>query len=160
MPPWTWSALYLSGSDAGAVERLFAGTHLSVHAIDGPVGVASALKACYAAWNKGATALLANIRALAAHEGIESELLDQWTASQPDALKRSEHARNSARKAWRWTGEMDEIAATFRDAGLPDGFHIGAREVFQRLDLFKDRSEPPSIDEITQAIRTVPVRRS
>ncbi len=153
------STLYLSGGDALAIERLFAGTPLSVRAIDGPVGVASALKACYAAWNTGATALLANVRALAAHEGVESALLDEWNPSQPDALKRSEHARNSARKAWRWTGEMDEIAATFRDAGLPDGFHMGASEVFRRLDIFKDRSDPPSIDEVTRAINKSPARR-
>ena len=38
-------------------------------ALDGPVGAASALKVCYAAWNKGATALLAGIRALAAAGG-------------------------------------------------------------------------------------------
>lgn len=118
------------------------------------------LRTCYAAWNKGATALLSNVRALAAHNDIESGLQDQWTTSQPDALKRGEHARNAARKAWRWTGEMDEIAATFRDAGLPDGFHVGAREVFHRLETFKDRADSPSTDEITQAINQFPVRRA
>ena len=146
------STLYLSGGDTSTIDRMFAGTALAVRSIDGPVGAASALKACYAAWNKGATALLANVRALAAHEGVESALLEEWTHAQPDALKRSEHARNSARKAWRWTGEMDEIAATFRDASLPDGFHAGASEVFRRLDDFKDSADPPSIDEITRAI--------
>lgn len=33
---------------------------------------------------------------------------------------------------------MEEIAATFRDAGLPDGFHGAAAEVFRRLTPFKD----------------------
>ena len=29
-------------------------------------------------------------------------------------------------------GEMEEIAATFADAGLPDGFHRAAAEVYRR----------------------------
>lgn len=157
--PGARSTLYLSGGDARAIETLFAGTSLTVRRIDGPVGAASALKACYAAWNKGATALLANVRALAAHEGVEAALLEEWTHAQPDALKRGDHARQSARKAWRWTGEMDETAATFRDAGLPDGFHAGASEVFRRLDAFKDARQPPSIDDIARALNVSPVRR-
>jgi hypothetical protein len=33
---------------------------------------------------------------------------------------------------------MDEIAATFAEAGLPDGFHRAASELYQRLERFKD----------------------
>jgi hypothetical protein len=33
---------------------------------------------------------------------------------------------------------MDEIAATFAEAGLPDGFHRAASELYRRLERFKD----------------------
>ena len=33
---------------------------------------------------------------------------------------------------------MQEIAATFENAGLPSGFHIAAADVFERLAQFKD----------------------
>jgi len=36
-------------------------------------------------------------------------------------------------KGWRWVAEMEEIAATMTAAGLPDGFHQGAAEVFRRV---------------------------
>jgi hypothetical protein len=35
-------------------------------------------------------------------------------------------------KGWRWVGEMEEIAHTMADAGLPDGFHQAAAEVYRR----------------------------
>ena len=35
--------------------------------------------------------------------------------------------------AVRWVGEMEEIAATFRAAGVTDGFHEGAAEIFRLL---------------------------
>lgn len=150
--PGIRSSLYLSGGDTAPVQALFAGTPLAIRAVDGPPGAASALKACYAAWNKGATALLANVRALAVREGVEAPLVQEWQHAQPDALKRTEHACSSARKAWRWVGEMDEIATAFREAGLPDGFHLGASEIFRCLENFKDAPVAPSIEAVTGAI--------
>jgi len=48
-----------------------------------------------------------------------------------------------ARKAWRWIGEMEEIAASFQAAGLPGGFHLAAAELYRRLEGFKDGAGPP-----------------
>jgi hypothetical protein len=46
--------------------------------------------------------------------------------------ERSQRAAQSANaKGWRWVGEMEEIASTFAAAGLPDGFHRAAAEVFR-----------------------------
>ena len=42
-------------------------------------------------------------------------------------------ARSADAKGWRWAGEMEEIAGTFAAAGLPDGFHRAAAEVFRTL---------------------------
>ncbi len=49
----------------------------------------------------------------------------------------------AAPKAWRYVGEMREIAATFEAAGLPAGFHNAAADICERLAPFKDRAEPP-----------------
>jgi hypothetical protein len=51
-------------------------------------------------------------------------------------------------KAWRFAGEMDEIASTFESAGLPSGFHQAAGEVCTRLDGFKDSREIPNLEEV------------
>ncbi len=137
--------------DANAI--FFAGSNLQAVPLQGPPGAASALKACYAAWTKGATALLAAIRALAGHEGVEPALLEEWKLSQPELPKRSEAVTVQARKAWRWIGEMEEIAASFQAAGLPPGFHLAAAEVYRKLERFKDGGAPPALGEVTAAMR-------
>ena len=144
--------LFLSGGSSPQIAALFAATNVEAVVLDGPPGAASALKACYAAWTKGTTALLAAIRALARQEGVEAALLDEWKRSQPDLSRRTEAVSAAARKAWRWIGEMEEIAASFRAAGLPEGFHLAAAQVYGRLELFKDAATPPSIDEILTAL--------
>ena len=39
-------------------------------------------------------------------------------------------AQQAATKGWRWVGEMEQIAATFRSAGLPDGFGRAAAAIY------------------------------
>ena len=152
--------LYLSGGREEEVAALFAGSNLQAIALRAPPGAASALKACYAAWTKGATALLAGVRALAVSEGVEAALLAEWALSQPGADKRSEAVAVQARKAWRWVGEMEEIAASFEAAGVPGGFHLAAAELYRRLEAFKGAGSPPALSEIIAAIRRGPRRRS
>jgi 3-hydroxyisobutyrate dehydrogenase-like beta-hydroxyacid dehydrogenase len=144
--------LYVCGSRAAEIASLFEGCIMRAIALEGPVGAASALKVCYAAWNKGATALLAGIRALAEQEGVDAALLAEWKISMPDIPKRSETVTVSARKAWRWIAEMEEIAASFEAAGLPAGFHLAAADIYRRLAGFKDAATPPSLAEVTAAL--------
>ncbi len=107
----------------------------------------------YAAWTKGTSALVLAIRALAASEGVADALAAEWAISQPDLAARSERAAGGAApKAWRWAGEMREIAATFAESGLPAGFHGAAAEVYDRLESFKDADPPPPIDEVVEAL--------
>ena len=141
--------LYLSGPEAARVTTAFAGGPLEVIALDGPPGAASALKMAYAAWTKGSAALLMAIRALARAEGVDGALVREWARSLPDLPARSEAAvRGSALKAWRFVGEMEEIAATFAAAGLPDGFHRAAADIYQRLAGYKDAGPPPPLAEV------------
>ena len=103
----------------------------------------------YAAYTKGSSALLMAIRALAASEGVDDALLAEWRRSQPDLPKRSEAAaRDNARKAWRFVGEMEEIAATFAAAGLPGGFHEAAAVIYERLAGYKDAPTPPTMADV------------
>jgi 3-hydroxyisobutyrate dehydrogenase-like beta-hydroxyacid dehydrogenase len=154
------SRLYLSGVREAEVAALFAGSNLETIAMRAPAGAASALKACYAAWTKGATALLAGVRALAESEGVEAALLAEWKLSQPGADKRSEAVTLQARKAWRWVGEMEEIAASFESVGLPGGFHLAAAELYKRLEGFKGGETPPTLSQVTAMIRRSPRRKS
>jgi len=154
------SRLYLSGGPERDVAALFAGSNLEAIALRAPAGAASAVKACYAAWTKGATALLAAVRALAESEGVEAALLAEWKVSQPGLDKRSEAITVQARKAWRWVGEMEEIAASFEAAGLPGGFQLAAADLYRRLEAFKGAAAPPALSQVTAAIRRSPRRRS
>jgi 3-hydroxyisobutyrate dehydrogenase-like beta-hydroxyacid dehydrogenase len=144
--------LYLSGSSAADVARRWDGSVLDARVIGDEPGAASALKMCYAAWTKGTAALLLSVLSVATVEGVDADLIDEWDISQPDLLKRaSRAAQGSTPKAWRFAGEMEEIAATFRDAGLPSGFHDAAANVFRRLAGFKD-AVPPSLDDVIETL--------
>jgi hypothetical protein len=69
--------------------------------------------------------------------------------SQPQLAAVCELAEaNAGPKAWRWIAEMEEIAATFAAAGLPDGFHQAAAEIYRRLTPYKDAPEPPPVAEV------------
>jgi hypothetical protein len=127
---------------------VFAGTAVEARVIPGDQAAASALKMCFAAWTKGTAALLLDIRALALAEGVDAALLTEWESSLPDLAGRSlQAARQAATKGWRWVGEMDQIAATFRAAGLPDGFHRAAAEIYAR----PTRDETAAADGATLA---------
>jgi hypothetical protein len=126
--------LYLSGVEAEAVAALFAGSVVDARVVSAEIGDASAVKMAYAAWSKGTAALVLAIRALARAEGIEETLLAEWRLSVPELLETSERAARSAgSKGWRWIGEMEEIADSLAAAGLPDGFHRAAADVYRRV---------------------------
>ncbi|HEY3185260.1 MAG TPA: DUF1932 domain-containing protein [Gaiellaceae bacterium] len=126
--------LYLSGAGAEGVAALFAGSVVDARVVSAEVGDASAVKMAYAAWSKGTAALLLAIRALARAEGVEETLLAEWRLSVPELFDTSERAARSAgSKGWRWIGEMEEIADAFAAAGLPDGFHRAAAEIYRRV---------------------------
>ena len=109
---------------------------------------------CYAAYSKGTTALLAAILATADSLGVRDELYQQWDM---DDTKFSEQVDRRvtrvAAKAWRFEGEMHEIASTFQKAGLPGGFHESAAEIYRRMAAARGESEAPSLDEILAALR-------
>jgi 3-hydroxyisobutyrate dehydrogenase-like beta-hydroxyacid dehydrogenase len=141
--------LYVSGAQAASVLDLFEGTVLDVRSVGDDVGLASALKMCFAAWTKGTSALLLAIRAVATREGVDSALVTEWEQSQSALVGRSAGAAGAAHdKGWRWRGEMEEIAATFTAAGLPGGFHEAAADVFAR----SPRPTGPAPDDVLASV--------
>ena len=145
--------LYLSGPESARVAACFRRGPIEARILDGPPGAASALKMTYAAWTKGSAALLIAIRTLAINEGVDAALIREWELSQAGLPGRSAGAvRSNARKAWRFSGEMEEIADTFDAAGLPDGFHRAAAEIYRRMGDYKDTAHTPSVEEATARI--------
>lgn len=127
------SRLYLSGTAAGGIAALFTDSELTPRVVDDRIGSASAVKMTYAAWTKGTAALLLALWATAEAEEVTDTLAAEWRDSQPALFDRLSRARDSAdAKGWRWIAEMEEIADTFAAAGLPEGFHRAAAEVFRR----------------------------
>ena len=150
-PAWRAGAtrLYLSGERAHEVAALFEGSLVDARAIGTAATEASALKMCYAAFTKGSSALLLAVRALAERNGVSDELLAEWDISQPGLRSRSAGtAKSTSLKAWRFEGEMREIAATFADADLPSGFHQGAAELYARMAGLKDTPGGAEIDVV------------
>jgi 3-hydroxyisobutyrate dehydrogenase-like beta-hydroxyacid dehydrogenase len=113
------------------------------------IGRASALKMCYAAYTKGMSALLSAILAAAEESGIRPELEEQWSRNWPGFAEETEkRVRRVTAKAWRFEGEMEEIAATFQGLGLPPGFHQAAGQIYGQMAKFKDAAATPPLDEV------------
>lgn len=150
-PDWERAStrLYLSGEKAEECQQFFAGGPLQTKCIGDEAGRASALKMCYAAYTKGMSAMLAAILALAENHQVREELAVRWEEDWPGLYSASgDRIQKAALKAWRFEGEMKEISATFAAAGLPDGFHIGASEIYRLLGAYKNSPESPEFESI------------
>lgn len=147
------TTLYLSGKDSKAIADCFLNGPLETKIIGEEIGKASALKVCYAAYSKGTTALLAAILATAKSLGVRDELYKQWDLDDSNfSAQANRRTTRVTAKAWRFEGEMREIASTFEEAGLPSGFHVAAAEVYHRLSGFKDSPETPALEEVLESL--------
>ena len=48
---------------------------------------------------------------------------------------------------------MEEIALTYKGAGLPEGFFLTAAELYRRLEQYKDDSTRPSMAKVAAQLR-------
>lgn len=154
-PAWQpGTVLLLAGPRAGEIAACFAAGPLETRVLGATIGRASALKMCYAAYTKGSTALLCAVLAAAESTGVRDELFEQWASEDAGKSEReAQRVRGVTAKAWRFAGEMDEIAATFREAGLPGEFHDAAALLYRRLARFKDVAETPALEDVLAALK-------
>jgi 3-hydroxyisobutyrate dehydrogenase-like beta-hydroxyacid dehydrogenase len=155
LPAWKPGAtcLYLSGPRAAEIAACFGAGPLDTQVLGAAIGKASALKMCYAAYTKGTVALLAAILATADRLDVRDALFDRWKGEDAGFVDQSvKRVSDATLKAWRWTGEMDEISQTFSEAGLPGEFHAAAGIIYRRLAQFKDAATKPPLEEIIAAL--------
>jgi 3-hydroxyisobutyrate dehydrogenase-like beta-hydroxyacid dehydrogenase len=144
--------LYISGKDAEVIRNCFQNGPLETKIIGDKAGKASAIKMCYAAYSKGTTALLAAVLAAAKAYEVSEELYQQWDLDDPGFPEQvSRRVMRTTSKAWRFEGEMEEIAVTFEQAGLPGGFHQAAAEVFRRMA----NRKPDETDQLVQILAAI-----
>ena len=121
---------YASGSDSAEFAAL--GSYgLDVRVIGSEVGQASGLKMCYGALTKGLQALGTELLVAAELLGLAEALRSEQEESVPELLGwLRQLVPSMPPKAYRWVGEMKEIARTFDELGLTPGVLEGAAELY------------------------------
>lgn len=153
--------LYISGAaDAVQFALELRKYGLDMRVVPGGVGAASALKMCYAAVTKGLTALATVSLSAAKAYGVDRELAAEMAASQRMLSDRFERSLpDMAPKAYRWVGEMEEIARTVADVGLDPKLFLGAADIYRLVtatalgqELVGDRSVGLTADEVAEIV--------
>ena len=150
---------YVSGPHASTMSDLD-GRGVVVRDLGDEVGRASGIKMCYAALTKGTSALQYALLTVAERLGLTDELRDELLFSQAEAYRRMEtQLPGIPSKAFRWIGEMEEIAATFEHAGVSPHFHQGAAEIYRLISQTPLANETPenrdanrTLDETISAV--------
>ena len=145
---------YASGPDTRAFEALEE-YGLQVVVIGQEIGLASAIKMCYAALTKGSSALYIELLTAARALGVDEALTREFQGSQSAMLQRMSRLPGVPMKSRRWVGEMEEIAKTFEDVGLTPKMLAGAADVYRLVgatplaDRTPEDAEPlPSLEEM------------
>jgi 3-hydroxyisobutyrate dehydrogenase-like beta-hydroxyacid dehydrogenase len=132
-PPRTPGAtrFYASGPDLDLFSELN-NYGLDVRALGAEIGLASAIKMCYASLTKGLTALCTELLTAASVLGVSDALTAEFQLSQSALFERMEKGLPSMPpKARRWIGEMEEISATFAHVGLTPNILTGAADMYR-----------------------------
>ena len=120
------------------------------------VGQASGLKMVYAASTKGTTALWAGLLATARALGLQG-VLERELESSRIAAQVMRGIPSMPRRSRRWVAEMEEISATFADAGMTPHLFQGAADIFRLvgstpLGAMTSRDDDPDLDTILEAM--------
>lgn len=126
--------LYASGRYADEFAEL--SKHgLDVRVMGDRIGQASGIKMCYASLTKGLNALATELLTAGRLMDVEGPLLAELESSQPQLLAWiNRQVPSMPPKAYRWVGEMLEIAATFDHLGLTPRILQGAADVFALVE--------------------------
>lgn len=123
---------YASGPHEAVLGELD-GRGITVPMMGGEVGRASAIKMCYASVTKGTAALYTAALVAAESLGTYDELISEMESSQPETLEHMQRVSTLSDRAFRWIGEMYEIASTFSDASVTPKLHEGSADIFQMI---------------------------
>ena len=105
---------------------------LDVRPLGDEIGLASAMKMCYASLTKGLTALCTELLTAAEVLGVSDALTAEFRLSQSALFERMEKGLPSMPpKAKRWIGEMEEISGTFEHVGLTPKILAGAADMYR-----------------------------
>lgn len=148
--------LFLSGPEAGRVQDYFAFCPLDTQVLGVDIGLASAIKMCDSAFQKGLLALLYETLGAAEHLNVRHPLMEHWQRDKNGVGNISienDRLTRSATKAWRFIGEMEEVEATLASCpGLTPGFAQLAQDTYRRLAHFRPGGETPSEERIVAAM--------
>jgi len=129
--------IYASGKQTDEFQQL-RNYGLDIRVIGDEIGQASGLKMSYAALTKGLTAIGAELLIAAHRLGLDEQLWEEVSSSQPElAAILTRSIPSMTPKAHRWIGEMEEIAESFKEIGLTERIFYGAADVYR---LVKDTS--------------------
>ena len=160
--PGSKSALYCSGPDTSAFEQL--GEYgLDVRRVGPLIGQASGLKMVYAASTKGTTAVWTELLVAAEAMGLKDALLAEF-GDAADPARHMKGATEMPRRARRWVGEMEEIAATFEHLGLTPKILQGAADMYRLVGETSladqtSREPNPELDEMLRVLAAQAARR-
>jgi 3-hydroxyisobutyrate dehydrogenase-like beta-hydroxyacid dehydrogenase len=138
--------IYASGPQAEAFASLTA-FGLDIPVLSDRVGDASALKMAYAGTTKGLHAVMISMMLGAARAGVGEAFVKEMQASQSGRLEAAVRQLPMVlRKAYRWDGEMEEIARFLEpEAGGAEIFR-GAAELYR--DLARDVEAGPEAERL------------
>jgi 3-hydroxyisobutyrate dehydrogenase-like beta-hydroxyacid dehydrogenase len=124
---------YACGAGASRVQAL-SEYGLDVRVLDGPMGAASALKMSYAGINKGVAAIAAAMILAASRSGATEALYQEMSESLPGLLTSlGRQVPDMLPKAYRWVGEMREIAAYAGEDAAARDVYVGFAALFDRI---------------------------
>ena len=140
---------YAAGPDASRF-KILATYGLDVRVLEGPVGAASALKMCYAGINKGVTAIGAAMILAAARSGASEALYREMSESLPGLLNSlTRQVPDMLPKAYRWVGEMREIASFAAEDRAAHEVFNGFAQLFDNIsrDVAGDKQKSAALLE-------------
>lgn len=128
--------LLLAGSEAAEAEALLASLGMNARVAGDKIGQASSIKMLRSVMIKGFEALTAECVLAARRAGVEDAVLASLQASDPGIDWTARSSYNLERMmvhGTRRAAEMEEVAATLRDLGLPDGMASAAVDWQRRI---------------------------
>jgi 3-hydroxyisobutyrate dehydrogenase-like beta-hydroxyacid dehydrogenase len=138
--------IYASGSKASAFADLRA-YGLDIPVLSDRIGDASALKMAYAGTTKGAHAVMISMMLGAVRAGVGEAFAAEMKSSQSGRLESAARQLPMVlKKAYRWDGEMEEIAKFLLPETGGSQIFTGAAELYRALA--RDEAEGPGSERL------------